>query len=273
MGSWGDTAIQTTLACMSTVLIERNAQVATLTLNRPDKLNSLDESLLRELLVAIAAIDDDPSVRVAILTGAGDRAFAAGADIAAMSEMTPPVAKRFAELGHRVGARIEEARAPFIAAVNGFALGGGCELALACDFIYASEKAKLGQPEVSLGILPGFGGTQRLARRVGAARARELCMTGGMVGAQEALRIGLVNAVLPHEELLAKVREVAGKIASRGPLAVAALKRAILRGEDVPLSTANELEATAFASLFGTNDQREGMRAFLEKREATFEGR
>ncbi len=150
---------------------------------------------------------------------------------------------------------------------------GAVELALACDFIYASEKAKLGQPEVSLGILPGFGGTQRLARRVGAARARELCMTGGMVGAQEALRIGLVNAVVPHQELLAKVREVAAKIASRGPLAVAALKRAILRGEDVSLSTANELEATAFASLFGTNDQREGMRAFLEKREATFEGR
>ena len=257
---------------MSTVLIERHAQVATLTLNRPDKLNSLDESLLRDLLVAVADVDDDPSMRVAILTGAGDRAFAAGADIATMSEMTPLQAKRFAELGHRVGARLEEARIPFIAAVNGFALGGGCELALACDFIYASEKAKLGQPEVSLGILPGFGGTQRLARRVGAARARELCMTGSMVGAQEAHRIGLVNAVVPHAELLTKVREVADKIASRGPLAVAALKRTILRGEDVALATANELEATAFASLFGTNDQREGMRAFLDKREATFEG-
>ena len=258
---------------MPTVLIEREAHVATLTLNRPEKLNSLDEPLLRELLAAISDVDDDPSVRVTIVTGAGDRAFAAGADIAAMSEMTAPQAKRFAELGHRVGALIEGSRVPFIAAVNGFALGGGCEVALACDFIYASEKAKLGQPEVTLGILPGFGGTQRLARRVGAARARELCMTGNMVGAQEALRIGLVNAVVPHEQLLTKVREVAAKIASRGPLAVAALKRVVLRGEDVPLPTANELEATAFASLFGTSDQREGMRAFLDKREPSFEGK
>jgi enoyl-CoA hydratase len=258
---------------MPTVLIERDAHVATLTLNRPEKLNSLDEPLLRELLAAISDVDDDPSVRVTIVTGAGDRAFAAGADIAAMSEMTAPQAKRFAELGHRVGALIEGSRVPFIAAVNGFALGGGCEVALACDFIYASEKAKLGQPEVTLGILPGFGGTQRLARRVGAARAREMCMTGNMVGAQEALRMGLVNAVVPHEELLTKVREVAAKIASRGPLAVAALKRVVLRGEDVPLPTANELEATAFASLFGTSDQREGMRAFLDKREPSFEGK
>jgi enoyl-CoA hydratase len=258
---------------MPTVLIEREAHVATLTLNRPEKLNSLDEPLLRELLAAISVVDDDSSVRVTIVTGAGDRAFAAGADIAAMSEMTAPQAKRFAELGHRVGALIEGSRVPFIAAVNGFALGGGCEVALACDFIYASEKAKLGQPEVTLGILPGFGGTQRLARRVGAARARELCMTGNMVGAQEALRIGLVNAVVPHEQLLTKVREVAAKIASRGPLAVAALKRVVLRGEDVPLPTANELEATAFASLFGTSDQREGMRAFLDKREPSFEGK
>jgi enoyl-CoA hydratase len=268
-----DTAIQTTLVPMPTVLVERDTHIATVTLNRPEKLNSLDEALLRELLAAITAIDDDPTVRVAILTGAGDKAFAAGADIAAMSEMTSPQAKRFAELGHRVGARIEESRVPFLAAVNGFALGGGCELALACDFIYASEKAKLGQPEVSLGILPGFGGTQRLSRRVGAARARELCMTGDMIGAEEARRIGLVNAVVPHAELPAKVREVAAKIASRGPLAIAAVKRAILRGADVPLPTANEIEATAFASLFGTTDQREGMRAFLDKRPPAFQGR
>lgn len=258
---------------MPTVLIERDAQIATIVLNRPEKLNALDEGLLHELLAALGAIDEDPSVRVAILTGAGDRAFAAGADIATMSEMTAPQAKRFADLGHRVGARIEEGRVPVIAAVNGFALGGGCELALACDFIYASEKAKLGQPEVTLGVLPGFGGTQRLARRVGAARARELCMTGDMVGAQEALRIGLVNAVVPHAELLTKVREVAAKIATRGPLAVSAVRRVILRGADVPLSTANELEATAFAALFGTLDQREGMRAFLAKSEPKFEGK
>jgi enoyl-CoA hydratase len=167
---------------------------------------------------------------------------------------------------------METAHFPIIAAVNGFALGGGCELALACDFIYASDKARFGQPEVTLGVIPGFGGTQRLARRVGVARARELCMTGDLVGAEEALRIGLVNAVVPHAELLSRVGDVARKIASKGPLAVAAVKRVILRGADVTLTTANELEAAAFAALFGTGDQREGMRAFLEKRAATFEG-
>jgi enoyl-CoA hydratase len=258
---------------MSTLLVEKADHVTVLTLNRPDKLNALNAELLEALSAALRDLEADDTLRCAILTGAGDKAFAAGADIAAMSEMTTTQAKRFAELGHSIGARIEQARFPVIAAVNGFALGGGCELALCCDFIYASDKAKLGQPEVNLGVIPGFGGTQRLARRVGAARARELCMTGDMVGADEALRIGLVNAVVPHAELLARVHDVAKKIASKGPLAVASVKRAILRGADVPLPTANELEATAFAALFGTQDQREGMKAFLEKRPATFEGR
>jgi enoyl-CoA hydratase len=257
---------------MSTVLFERDEHVVTLTLNRPDKLNALNEELLGELARRVADLAADASVRCAILTGAGDRAFAAGADIAAMSAMTPAQAKAFADAGHRLGYALEAAHFPVVAAVNGFALGGGCELALACDFIYASDKAKLGQPEVSLGVIPGFGGTQRLARRVGAARARELCMTGDTLGADEALRIGLVNAVVPPAELLPRAREVAAKIASKGPLAVAAVKRVVARGGDVPLPTANELEATAFAELFGTNDQREGMRAFLEKRPARFEG-
>jgi enoyl-CoA hydratase len=258
---------------MPHVLRQQDDAVVTLTLNRPEKLNSLNEELLRELLAAVTAVGEDPSVRVAILTGAGDRAFAAGADIAAMSTMTAPEARAFAGLGHRIGAAIEESRVPFIAAVNGFALGGGCELALACDFAYASDKAKLGQPEINLGILPGFGGTQRLARRVGAARARELCLTGDTLGAEEALRLGLVNAVVPHAELADKVREVARKIAGKSPLAAAAIKRVVLRGEDVPLPVANELEATAFSALFGTGDQREGMGAFLEKRAPKFEGR
>jgi enoyl-CoA hydratase len=257
---------------MSTLLIDRDDHVVTLTLNRPDRLNALNEELLRELAAALIALDDDADVRVAILTGSGDKAFAAGADVAAMAEMTPTQAKRFAHVGHRLGALIEQAHFPVIAAVHGFALGGGCELALCCDFIYASDKAKLGQPEVGLGIIPGFGGTQRLARIVGAARARELCMTGAIVTAEEALQIGLVNAVVPHAELLAKVREVAKTIAAKAPLAVASAKRAILRGADVPLATATELEATAFAALFGTLDQRDGMRAFLEKRSATFKG-
>jgi enoyl-CoA hydratase len=258
---------------MPTVLIDREDHVVTLTLNRPDKLNALNEELLRELTAALVAVEEDPPARVAILTGSGDRAFAAGADIGAMAEMTPTQAKRFAALGHELGALIEQAPFPVVAAVNGFALGGGCELALCCDFIYASDRAKLGQPEVGLGVIPGLGGTQRLARRVGPARAREMCMTGDMLAAEEALRIGLVNAVVAHAELLPKVREVARKIASKGPLAIAAAKRVILRGADAPLATANELEATAFAALFGTHDQREGMRAFLEKRTATFEGK
>jgi enoyl-CoA hydratase len=258
---------------MSLVLVEKDGSVATLTLNRPDKLNALTSELLTELGMALHGLVSDADLRCVILTGAGDKAFAAGADIAAMSEMTPVQAKQFADKGHRVGSSIESMTVPVIAAVNGFALGGGCELALACDFIYASDKAKLGQPEVNLGVIPGFGGTQRLARRVGAARARELCMTGDMVNAEEALRIGLVNAVVPHAELLPRVRETAKKIASKGPLAIAAVKRVVARGADVPLQTANELEATAFAALFGTHDQREGMRAFVEKRPAKFEGR
>jgi enoyl-CoA hydratase len=258
----------------NTILIERTEHVATITLNRPDKLNALNQELLGELFDKLLELDHDPGngVRCVILTGAGDKAFAAGADIAAMAEMTPAEARRFSDLGHRVCARMEQARFPILGAVNGFALGGGCEIALACDFLYASDKAKIGQPEVNLAVIPGFGGTQRLARRVGAARARELCMTGDMVTAEEALRIGLVNAVVPHAELLSRVRDVAGKIAGKGPLAVAQVKRTILRGADVPLPNANELETQAFASLFGSADQREGMRAFLEKRAAKFVG-
>ncbi|HEY3817600.1 MAG TPA: enoyl-CoA hydratase-related protein [Polyangiaceae bacterium] len=258
---------------MSTVLVHRDGGIVTVTLNRPDKLNALNEELLVELGRAFHELSGDAAVRCVVLTGAGEKAFAAGADIAAMSEMTTTRARQFAELGHAIGLSIETAHFPVLAAVNGFALGGGCELALACDFIYASDKARLGQPEVNLGVIPGFGGTQRLARRVGEARARELCMTGDMVGAEDALRIGLVNAVVPHAELLTKVHEVAAKIAAKGPLAIAAAKRVILRGADVPLPTANELEATAFAALFGTADQKEGMKAFLEKRAAKFEGR
>jgi enoyl-CoA hydratase len=258
---------------MSTVLVDRDAHVVTLTLNRPDKLNALNEELLTELSRVLRDLARDAAVRCVILTGSGEKAFAAGADIATMSTMTAVQAKLFAELGHRVGRALEAAHFPVIAAVNGFALGGGCELALACDFIYASDKAKLGQPEVNLGVLPGFGGTQLLSRRVGAARAREICMTGDMIGAEEALRIGLVNAVVPSAELLPRVRELAAKIASKGPLAVAGIKRVVVRGADVPLLTANELESTAFAALFGTHDQREGMQAFLEKRAPKFEGR
>lgn len=257
---------------MSTVLVVRDGALALVTLNRPDKLNALSLELLTTLEAEIAKLYADPSISCVILTGAGDKAFAAGADIGAMLEMGTEQARAFSELGHRVCSRIEKAPFPVIGAVNGFALGGGCEIALACDFLYASDKAKLGQPEVNLGVIPGFGGTQRLARRIGIGRARELCYTGDTLNAEEALRIGLVNAVVPHAELAAKVKDVAGKIASKGRIAVAQCKRVLFSGEDVPLDVANAIETQAFAMLFGTNDRAEGMKAFLEKRKAAFTG-
>jgi enoyl-CoA hydratase len=261
------------MADFETILVGREGPVATVTLNRPDKLNALNQQLLAELRQALVTLDGERDVRVAILTGAGEKAFAAGADIAAMAEMTAAEAKAFSDFGHGVTALIEAVHFPVIGAINGFALGGGCEIALACDFLYASDKAKFGQPEVNLGVIPGFGGTQRLARRVGIGRARELCLTGDVIGADEALRIGLVNAVVPHAELGAKVNAVAAKIASKGPLAIAQCKRVLLRGMDIPLATAGELEAQAFSALFGSGDQREGMGAFLQKRPATFSGK
>ncbi len=261
---------------MSTVLCEREGAVAFITLNRPDKLNSLTAELLGELdavLASLTSATGAEAVACAILTGAGDRAFAAGADIASMLPMSTEQGRAFSELGHRVCSRMERAPFPVIGAVNGFALGGGCEIALACDFIYASDKAKLGQPEVNLGIIPGFGGTQRLARRVGIGRARELCYTGDIIAADEALRIGLVNVVVPHGELLGKARETAAKIAGKGRIAIAQCKRVLYTGADVSLEVANALETQSFAMLFGTEDRAEGMKAFLEKRKAVFTGK
>jgi enoyl-CoA hydratase len=260
---------------MPTVLSERDSSssaIAVITLNRPEKLNALNAELLGELDAALAALASDPSVSCAIITGAGEKAFAAGADIGGMLELSTEQARAFSEMGHRICTRMEKAPFPVIGAINGFALGGGCEIALACDFLYASDKAKLGQPEVNLGIIPGFGGTQRLARRVGIGRARELCYTGDTVDAAEALRIGLVNAVVPHAELMTKVREVATKIAAKGRLAVAQCKRVLYTGADVPIDIANALETQSFAVLFGSADRREGMSAFLEKRTASFSG-
>jgi enoyl-CoA hydratase len=254
------------------VVVERKEHVATITISRPEKLNALDPATVSGLIRAVHDLLASDPPRAAIITGAG-KAFVAGADISAMATMTTTEARRFAESGHRLAALLEQAPFPVIAAVNGFALGGGCELALACDFIYASDKAKFGQPEVKLGVIPGFGGTQRLARRVGIGKARELCYTGDILGADEALRIGLVSAVFPGEELLEKTRAAAERIAAQGPLAVATAKRVLLRGEDEALSSACELEVQAFAQLFGTDDQREGMRAFIDKRAAAFTGK
>ncbi len=256
-----------------TLLREQDGGLVVLTLNRPDKLNALNAELVGALEKTFEELTRDTSVRCVILTGAGEKAFAAGADIAQMVGLSTEEGRTFASQGHRVGWLMEHAPFPVIGAINGFALGGGCEIALACDFLYASDKAKLGQPEVNLGIIPGFGGPQRLARRIGIGRARELCYTGDMIGAEEALRLGLVNAVVPHAELMTKVKEVAGKIASKGGVAIAQCKRVLYSGADIPLDIANQIEVQAFAMLFGTQDRSEGMKAFLEKRKAAFVGK
>lgn len=255
-----------------TLLVEDRGPVRVVTINRPKALNALNAQVVGELteLVEETAISD--SVRGLVLTGAGDKAFVAGADIKAMSDMNPGEALGFAGQGHALGEELGAIGIPVIAAVNGFALGGGCELALACDFIYASSKARFGQPEVKLGVIPGFGGTQRMLRRVGMARALELCMTGEMIGADEALRIGLVNKVFEPEALLDAAVKTAETIASMGPLAIAKVKEVIHEGANKSLDDANLQEQTAFASLFATTDQTEGMAAFMEKRTANFKG-
>jgi enoyl-CoA hydratase len=240
--------------------------------SREAQLNALSSTVISELTQAAATLEISDEIRVVAVTGAG-KAFVAGADIAEMQELTPPQAQAFAEMGGALGVAIETSENCWIAAVNGFALGGGCELAMACDFIYASDKAKFGQPEVKLGVIPGFGGTQRLARRVGVAKAKELCMTGDMIDAQEALRIGLADAVFPGAELMDKVRAVAARITANGPLATAECKRLIHVGQSIPLEASIALEQRSFGMMFATADQREGMAAFLGKRTAQFKAK
>jgi enoyl-CoA hydratase len=255
------------------LLVEDRGPVRLVTINRPTVLNALDATVVEELVRALESTAGDPSVRALVLTGAGDKAFVAGADISAMANMTPEQALAFSGRGHALGEMIATLRVVVIAAVNGFALGGGCELALASAFIYAADNAKFGQPEVKLGVIPGFGGTQRLARRVGLARALELCTSGATIGAEEALRIGLVNKVVPKGEVVDAAVLAAGTIAqSTGPLAIAKVKEVLHRGAELPLADANLLEQEAFASLFASADQKEGMAAFLGKRAARFSG-
>jgi enoyl-CoA hydratase len=251
------------------ILVERDEAVAIATIDRQEALNALDPPTLAELRDRLTELAEDSGVRVVVLTGAGERAFVAGADIKAMSAMDVGQAQAWGELGHETATLLETMAKPTIAAVNGFALGGGCELALACDIRYASSAAKLGQPEVSIGIIPGWGGTQRLPRVVGIGRAKELIMTGRLVDAEEAFRIGLVNAVFEPGELRGKALELARELAGKSPLVLAAAKQAMNRTHHGDLGA----EAEAFAGLFGSHDQREGMAAFVEKRPPQFEGR
>src|SRR5688572_23221008 len=224
------------------VKVETDGAIATVTINREKQLNALSSGVLGELMDIAGQLEARRELRAVLVTGAGDKAFVAGADIAEMQAMAPDGAERLSSRGAAIGRLIEKSRLVWIAVVNGFALGGGCELAMCCDFIYASASARFGQPEVKLGVIPGFGGTQRLARRVGLGKAKELVMTGDMIGAEEALRIGLCEAVFPPGELMGKAREAALRIAGNGPLAVAEAKRVIQKGIDEDLPEALALE-------------------------------
>lgn len=256
-----------------TLLLETSDNVATLTINRPQSLNALNSEVLRELECAFYELERDSSVQVVIVTGAGAKAFVAGADIREMAEIDACQGHAFARQGQQVLLALEKMKKPVIAAVNGFALGGGLELALACDFIYASEKAKFGFPEVTLGIIPGFGGTQNLPRLIGRSRANELIFTGRMIDAQKAWSWGIVNEVIPVGELLDKARETALAICKVGPLAVGYAKDAIANGLNMAKEDGCRYEASLFGVLFASADQKEGMAAFVDKRKAIFSGK
>lgn len=244
-----------------------------LTVNRPKSLNALNADTLDEIAAAVAQVGADHSARALLVTGAGEKAFVAGADISQMQDFDSAQAQAFSERGNRTFRAFEMLPVPAVALVNGYALGGGCELAMACDWIVASERAMFGQPEVNLGVVAGFGGTQRLTRLVGRAMAMDLLVTGRMVKADEALRIGLVNQVVPPDQLLEKGIEIARMIASKGPVAVRLTKQIVQRGQDLDLANACQQEAYAFGLCCATEDQKEGMKAFLEKRPAKFVGR
>lgn len=247
--------------------------IATIAINRPKALNALNLATLTELKDVVAKIAVDKAIQVVIITGAGEKSFVAGADIVEMSTKNAVEGRVWGQVGQNVFTEIENLPQPVIAAVNGFALGGGCELACACDFRYASENAKFGQPEVGLGITPGFGGTQRLTRVVGRGQAKELIYTANIIDAQEALRIGLVNKVVPQAELMDTVKKVATTITKKAPIAVQLSKAAINRGINCDVITGVAYEAEVFGLCFATADQKEGMQAFVEKRKATFEGK
>jgi len=255
------------------IVFEREGAVGILKVNRPKSLNALNPATVREIAACLEEVRQDHSIRCLIITGEGDRAFVAGADISAMVSMSVIEGKAFSALGLATMRKLEELPIPVIAAVNGFALGGGTELALACDLIIAADKARFGQPEINLGVIPGFGGTQRLARRIGLPRARELIYSGDMIDAEAALRYGLANKVVPLADLMTEAKALAHKLAAKPPVAIQQAKAAINAGIDMDLDNGCRYENEAFALTFATEDKKEGMTAFLEKREAKFTGK
>lgn len=255
------------------ILVEIDASAAIITLNRPDVLNALNAKLLSELSLALVELERDDTVRAIIITGAGSKAFAAGADIGELNALKNAVeGAEKARIGQAVTLQIERLKKPVIMAVNGFALGGGCELAMAGDIRIASENARFGQPEVNLGLIPGYGGSQRTTRLVGKGMAMFLCLSGDMIDAKMAMEIGLVDRVVPQDELLPAVKKLAHTIGQKAPLAIQACKRAINAGAHLPIADALELEALEFGALVNTNDFKEGTSAFLEKRKAEWKG-
>lgn len=255
------------------LLVDIQDRIATVKINRPKALNALNEAVLNDLLNFFQASTENPEIGAVLLTGEGDKAFVAGADIASMPKMSALKAARFAGLGHCCMSVIENHPKPVLAAVNGFCLGGGLELALSCDFIYASEKAKLGLPEVNLGIFPGFGGTQRLSRLIGKNRAKELVFTARMLSAEEALAWGIANRVCAPEALLEEAKQTLKEILSKGPVAVQLAKEVMNRGSDLDITSGLALERNTFPLVFATEDKTEGVTAFLEKRKAEFKGK
>lgn len=262
-----------TLDNFDNILVERDAGVATITINRPKVLNALNTQTFDELRRAVLAFRHDADVRAVIVTGAGDKAFIAGADINELAVQTPTGGRDHALRGQQVLDLIENLGKPVIAAINGYALGGGCELAMACTIRIAAETAKLGQPEINLGIIPGYGGTQRLSRLVGRGRALELLLTGDQISAADALRIGLVNRVVAPADLMAEARKMAHALAAKAPIAVRYMIDAVNKGLQMPFSDAQVFEATLFGLVSTTDDMREGTRAFLDKRKAEFKGK
>ncbi len=258
---------------MNNLLCEIDKNIAVVTINRPQSMNALNPATLEEILELFGELALKDELVGVIITGAGDKAFVAGADISAMQGYDALAGRRLGRLGHRVMDAVSSFAKPVIAAVNGFALGGGCELALACDIRICSENARFGQPEVNLGVIPGFGGTQRLPRLVGTGYALELLLTGDMIDAREAHRIGLVNRVVVQDQLMEVCLGIMEKISSKGPLAVALCKEAVKSGMEMDIARACRYEADLFGVCFASEDQTEGMKAFLEKRSAAFKGR